>query len=315
MKLNNRLVMPPMATHKSDGSGKINQGHIDYYVERAKGCHMGMIITEHSCVCDQGRADSKQTSMASDECANSFKPLLEAVHKEEVKMICQLNHAGSNTSQTITGQPIVSASAIQHPRKRFDEIPHALTIEEIHQMEDLFVEAAIRAKNAGYDGVEIHSAHGYLLNQFYSPLTNKRNDAYGCDTIENRTRMACEMIQKVRKVVGKEYPILIRLGGCDYMDGGSTIEDAIQASLLLEKAGADCVDITGGMNGYIRPGHTEAGYFSDCSKAVKEVISIPVILTGGVNTMKEADSLLMEEKADLIGVGRKILVNPQWANQ
>lgn len=160
--------------------------------------------------------------------------------------------------------------------------------------------------------MEIHSAHGYLLNQFYSPLTNDRRDVYGAGSLENRTRFLVETVAAVRRAVGPDFPVAVRLGGCDYMDGGSTVDDAARTSVLLEQAGVDLIDLSGGLCIYMRPGHREAGWFSDMSRAVKEKVKTPVILTGGVRTPDEAETLLEEGAADFIGVGRAMLQNPAW---
>lgn len=204
----------------------------------------------------------------------------------------------------------VGPSAVFHPNQR-KELPEELTKDQIQEIVDLFAEAAIRAKKSGFDGVEIHSAHGYLLNQFYSPLYNYRTDEYGCDTMENRIRMHLEIIRAIRNALGADYPIAIRMGGCDYQEGGTSVTDTIEACMLLEKSGVDLLDITGGMNGFIRPGHTEAGYFRDISTAVKEQLDIPVLLTGGVKSAEDAEALLQEQCADMIGIGRILLKDPQ----
>lgn len=183
--------------------------------------------------------------------------------------------------------------------------------EDIKRITNAFAHAARWAVKAGYDGVEIHSAHGYLLNQFYSPLSNKRNDDYG-GTIDNRIRLHLEIIHAVREAIGKNVPIALRLGACDYMDGGSTAEQAVYAAKQFEIAGIDLLDISGGHNGYMIPGHTEEGYFSSVSKEVRKAVNIPVILTGGIVTPAGAEQLLDEGAADLIGVGRGILKDSSW---
>ena len=136
-------------------------------------------------------------------------------------------------------------------------------------------------------------------------------NCYG-GSLENRLRFLLETVHAVRGAVGSEYPISVRLGGCDYMDGGSTIEDGVKASVLLQDAGVNLLSITGGMCRYIRAGHTEAGYFRDMSTAIKKSVKVPVLLTGGVKTTEDAEALLMEQAADLIGVGRAILQNADW---
>lgn len=171
-----------------------------------------------------------------------------------------------------------------------------------------------KAKQAGFDGVEIHSAHAYLLNQFYSPLTNHRQDGYG-GSFENRIRLHMEVIESVRETVGEDFLVSLRLGGCDYMDGGSSIEDSVRAAQAFERAGIDMISITGGMCRYTRPEHGEPGYFRDVAEAVKKEVTIPVLLTGGVKTAADAEQLLEENAADLIGVGREILKNSHWAKE
>ena len=178
------------------------------------------------------------------------------------------------------------------------------------QIEELFAQAARRAQLAGYDGVEIHSAHSYLLNQFYSPLTNHRTDEYGSQTMENRLRMHLETIQKVREKVGENFPIAVRLGGCDYTPGGSTIEDSVEASLMLQKAGVDLLDLSGGMCRYILEGVSEPGWFGQMTHQIKQQVSVPVLLTGGIKTRAEAETLLEQGAADLIGIGRALLKEP-----
>lgn len=176
---------------------------------------------------------------------------------------------------------------------------------------DAFAKAAVRAKKAGYDGVEIHSAHGYLLNQFYSPLTNFRKDEYGGD-LENRLRIHREVIRAVREEAGRDFFLSVRLGGCDYMDGGNDISDCVRACRILEKEDIDLISLTGGLCRYTRTGHTEAGYFQDMSIAVKKVTAILVLLTGGVKTMSEVQELLKNGAADLIGVGRALMKDCDW---
>ena len=189
-----------------------------------------------------------------------------------------------------------------------------MTLQQIRQVTEWFALAALRAKQAGFDGVELHSAHGYLLNQFFSPLANQRTDAYGPQSVENRIRFHREVIRAVRQTVGDDFPIALRLGGCDYEAGGSTAEDCVEACRLLEHSGIDLLHLTGGMNGFIRPGHGEPGYFQDLSVPVKQAVHIPVLLTGGVTTPAQAEALLEEGCADLIGVGRAIFKNPHWAD-
>ncbi len=306
--LKNRLVLPPMATHHSP-DGLVNDTICNHYRARAAA---GLIIVEHCSVTQQGRASADQISAADDSVLPGFTRLAEAVHREGGKIFLQLNHAGSQTEPAVTGMETVSASAVAHPRVKGRTVPRALGEEEIRELERSFARAALRVKNAGFDGVEIHSAHGYLLNQFFSPLTNKRTDAYGADTLQNRLRFLLETLAEVKKLVGPGYPVAVRFGGCDFLEGGSTVEDAVRAAPLLEKAGICLLDISGGMCFYSRPGHTEPGWFSEVSSAVKKAVSVPVMTTGGVKTPAEAEALLAAGAGDLIGIGRAALSKADW---
>ncbi len=308
LTVKDRLVMPPMQTNKTD-RGHVTSDLLRYYHERAALSQPGIIITEHSCVTEAGRASAQQLSIASDDTIEEQRMLTDAIHAGGSRAFVQLNHAGSNGVAES-----VSASEVNIPAKLLNSRPRALSVDEIREIEDRFAAAALRAVKAGYDGVEIHCAHGYLLNQFYSPLTNKRGDEYG-GTRENRLRFTLETVACVRRAVGGGIPIAVRLGGADYLPGGSTEEDAAEACRLLEKAGVDLLDLSGGMCFYMRPGHSEAGYFASMSEKVKAAVSVPVLLTGGVKTVAEAETLLERGKADLIGVGRALLKNAAWRTE
>lgn len=312
LSLGNRLVMPPMATSKAEEDGKVSQAILDYYAEKSEGGYIGLIIVEHSFISQEGKASKNQMSVAEDSVVENLKKLAEVIHKNGSKGIIQINHAGSAAEKEITGVVPVGPSAVANPRKG-NEPPHELTKKEIANIVAAFQNAAARVKRAGFDGVEIHSAHGYLLNQFFSLLSNKRTDEYG-GNILNRIRIHLEIIAAVRKTVGEDFPILLRLGASDYMDGGITIENSLTAVREFEKAGVDLLDISGGFCGYIIPGITgRQGYFAPLTEAIKKEVSIPVILTGGITEAKAAEQLLADGKADLIGIGRAILKDSAWA--
>ena len=305
LDITNRLVMPPMQTNKTD-RGHVTAELVQYYRDRAMYSRPGIIITEHSCIAESGRAADGQLSIAADEYIEEHRQLTDAIHAGGSKAFVQLNHAGSNG----IGES-VSASPVTIPAKKLTRRPRELTADEILEIEAQFAAAATRAVQAGYDGVEIHCAHGYLLNQFYSPMTNKRKDTYG-GSLENRLRFTLETTARVRETVGPFVPIAVRLGGADYLPGGSKEEDAAEGAALLEAAGVDLIDLSGGMCFFFRPGHLEAGYFSSMSEKVKARVSVPVLLTGGVQHIADAEKLLSSGKADLIGVGRALLKDAHW---
>lgn len=312
LNLSNRLIMPPMATSKADSDGKVSQAILEYYAEKSQGGYLSLIIIEHSFIALEGKASPQQLSIAENSVIENLKKLAQVIQANGTKCVMQLNHAGSAASEEWTGTTPVGPSVVANPRR--GGIPHELTSEEIRGVIKAFRAAAHRTKEAGFDGVEIHSAHGYLLNQFLSPLANKRTDEYGGD-VQHRIRIHLQVIEAVRSVVGEDYPILLRLGASDFAEGGTTIEDSVIAAREFEKAGVDVLDISGGFSGYSVPGLTGQGYFAPLSEAIKQVVSIPVILTGGITEAQAAEKLLAEGKADLIGVGRALLKNSKWAEQ
>ncbi len=317
MELVSRIVMPPMATAKSTADGRVTEDLLAYYRARAKSGRLGMIITEHSYVSLEGKAKAGQLSVSRDEDVEGLAALAAAIQAYGTRAVAQINHSGAAALREVTGLPAVSASAVGLPEELHmgDPVaPEELSAEGIARITREFAEAAGRVKRAGFDGVEIHCAHAYLLNQFYSPITNRRTDAYG-GSLENRLRFLQEVVAAVRETVGEDYPVAVRLGGCDYMDGGNTVEDCVEASRMLEAAGVDLIDLSGGMCRYVLPGHTEAGYFAEMSAAVKAAVSVPVLVTGGVKKAAEAEELLAAGAADLIGVGRALLADADWAEK
>lgn len=311
LQLKNRLVMPPMATAKADADGMMTEAMLAYYDEKSAGGAIGLVITEHSYIIRPGRNRVGQPSIADDATIDGWSRLAEVFHRNGSKAAVQINHAGAAADPAATGLEVVGPSDVPSPIGP-GATPRALTHGGIGEIVEAFASAARRVKEAGFDAVEIHAAHGYLLNQFFSPITNKRTDEYGGDVL-GRIRMHLEVIAAVRAAVGPGFPVLLRVGACDYMEGGTRIEDTTMAAVEFEMAGIDMLDITGGLSGYVRPGHGEPGYFAELSEAVKGVVSIPVILTGGVTGPRQAEQLLSKRKADLIGVGRAILKDSGWA--
>jgi len=311
LNLFNRLVMPPMANDKATADGKITSELINYYDEKSKGGYIALVIVEHSFIALQGKVSKNQLSIADDSVIDGLKELNDLLHKNGSKTAMQLNHGGS-AAYIDTARVIVGPSAVLHPIK--NTIPLVLTKEQISTIIQEFKDGAIRTQKAGFDAVEIHSAHGFLLNQFYSPITNKRTDEYGGD-IHGRIRIHIEIIKAIRDAVGENYPILLRLGAGDYMEGGSTVADSIIAAKEFEKAGVDILDISGGMCQFKNPFSTQPGYFSDTTEPIKQAVSIPVILTGGIIAPQQAEDFLSQGVADLIGVGRAILKNSDWPKE
>lgn len=299
LTLANRLVQPPMATEQS-ADGRASEAFCGFYAARSGA--IGLIIVEHAYVCKEGKASKGQLSVGPDADLDGLRRVADAIHGPGVtRAFAQINHAGQAARPEVTGQPALDINA--------------LTADDFAHLRDAFVQAALRVKAAGFDGVEIHGAHGYLNSQLYSPLRNQRADAYGCGSLENRTRLACEIIAATRAAVGADYPIAYRFGASDYQEGGATEEEAPAAARLFEAAGCDLLDISGGVNGFVIPGVSEPGWFGNVSQAIRAAVKIPVLVTGGVQTAEQAERLLEAGKADLIGVGRAILQDADWAQR
>jgi 2,4-dienoyl-CoA reductase-like NADH-dependent reductase (Old Yellow Enzyme family) len=291
LPLKNRLVMPPMATSKAESDGLVSQALLDYYDEKSRGGAIGLVIIEHSYITRKGQNRVGQPSVAHDGVIDGLARLAEVIHANGSKTAMQINHVGGAPGEAIPGVERVAPSALPWPAGSAGRTAREMTLDEIGAIPGLFATAARRVKAAGFDGVEIHSAHGYLLNQFFSPLSNRRTDDYGGDV---RGRIKLHL---------------------DYLEGGSRVEDSVVAAVAFEKAGVDVIDVTGGLSGYVRPGHSEPGYFAELSKPIRKAVSIPVILTGGVTEPEQAEALLAAGVADLIGVGRAVLKDSGWARR
>lgn len=313
LTLKNRLVLPPMATETSDQGGAVSEKLLQYYDEKSRGGCLGLVITEHCFISPEGKASPGQVSIAEDRAMDGLKKLAAVIQGNGTRAVVQINHAGGAAKEAVTGLKTLAPSAKLKDGEFYAH--REMDAADIQRITAHFAEAAGQARSAGFDGVEIHSAHGYLLNQFLSPLTNLRDDAYGGD-LNGRIRIHLEIIRAVRETAGDDYPIFLRLGALDTIEGGTTIEDAVAACRVFEAAGVDFLDITGGMTGYVRRSRAgEQGYFSDVSEAVRKEVSIPVILTGGITEASAAARLLDEGKADLIGVGRAMLKDSAWARK
>ena len=306
----NRIIMPPMVTAKADENGHISKEILDYYEEKTSHGLFSLVIVEHNFIDSLGKASGRQVSIADDSSIEGLKKLAEVIKESGSKAVIQINHAGSSAREKIIGQRPVGPSEIKNPSQKDTELPRELTIDEIKEIENRFADAALRVKKAGFDGVEIHSAHGYLLNQFLSPLTNKREDEYGGD-IKGRIKIHLEIIKKVRDKVGEDYPIFLRLGAGDGKEAGLSQADAIYAAKAFERAGVDVLDISGGMCLYFSD-DDYPGFFDYLSKPIYEEVNIPVILTGGVKAGKDIEDILERDVCDLVGVGRSVFKDSNW---
>ncbi len=314
LTLRNRIVMPPMATASQPPGGAVKDDGvpgkptIKHYKERAaKG--LGMIIVEHTYVSKKGKAHRNQLGIDKDKTIPAFAELVHAIKVGGAVASIQLSHAGAVADPEVICSEPLGPSDVAVPNR--DRKPKTMTFEDISQVIGEFALAAKRAKLAGFDAVEIHAAHAYLLTQFLSPLTNKRTDKYGGNH-ENRARLLLEVVDAVQHQVGLDFPIFVRLGCSDGIDGGIKPEDAAKTAHMLEKAGVALIDVSGAFIG-AEPNNPMPGYFVSKGFAIKKRINIPLMVTGGITEPSLAQSILVEGKADLVGIGRALLNDLDWA--
>jgi len=302
LTLKNRIVMPPMATNYATTRGAVTERLIEHYIRRSKA--LGLQIIEHSYVSLDGKLSKRQLGIYNDRLVPGLKQLASKVHKTGTPVIAQINHAGRRCTEEITGTKPVAPSPTRKARK--------LQIKEIKAITKHFAEAAERAIKAGFDGVEIHGAHGFLLNQFFSPITNRRLDKYG-GSLDKRMRFPLEVVEKVREKVGEKL-LLYRLGSDDLDPAGTKIKDSKKFAVKLEEARVDVIDVSGGLCGS-RPERLQnrQGYFIPQAQQVKKAIKIPVIGVGGITEPEYANKQIQEGKVDLVAVGRGLLKDPDWA--
>lgn len=314
--LGGKIVQAPTACYKAALDGTVSDELIGFYASRAANPVIDMVVVEHSYVAPRGKASKGQISLASNDVVEGLSRLAATIKDGGKVAFIQLAHAGGAAKRKYTHMVPWAPSSMVLGEAAVGlgdpEPTQAMSQADIAETVQQFADAAVRAVQAGFDGVEIHAAHAYLLNEFFSPLTNHRTDEYG-GSIENRVRIHCEVAQAVRTAVGPDVPISMRFGGCDYLEGGNTVEDAVEAAkIIAEKTDIDILDVSGGMCYYKRPGHKEVGYFKDMTTAIKQAVDLPVIVTGGVRTLDDVDALLAEGAGDLVGVGRALFKNAQW---
>jgi len=304
LRLKNRIAMPPMNTGLATKKGAITNALIEHYIKRSKA--LGLLIVEHSYVSLDGKLSEKQLGIYDDSLVNGLKKLCRRIHAIGTPVAIQINHAGRLANKEIIGKQPIAPSASGKARK--------LRIDEIEALTEAFALAAERAKRAGFDGVEIHGAHGFLLNQFYSPLTNRRRDRYG-GSLEKRMRFPLEVVERVKEKIGGKL-LLYRVGSFDLDPVGTRIEDSQRFAVKLEEVGVDIIDVSGGLCGS-RPEKLQKtqGYFIMQAQQIKKVVKIPVIGVGGITQPEYANKFIRERKVDLVAVGRALLKDPDWATK
>ena len=311
MRLKNRLVVPAMVTMYANEDGTISKRYINYLEARAKG-GWGLIITEDQRISEDAGGFFNLPGLWNDSQIERQKMLTSAVHTHGAKIAAQIYHAGRQTTKSVTGKQPVGPSHLADPIT--GEVPRELSVREIRDIKQKFADAALMAKNTGYDAVEVHGAHGYLISTFLSPFSNKRTDDYGGNLI-NRSRFALEIVNAIQEKTGTDYPIIFRISADELLDNGLTIEDTKIIASLLEDAGVDAIHVSVGVNATsqytIAPSAVSQGWATDYADKIRSVINIPVITVNRITQPYMAESILKGGKADFVAMGRASLADPE----
>ena len=315
MTMKNRIMMTPMGTNYGEQSGEMSFLHINYYEQRAKG-GTGLIMVENASVdSPEGSNGTTQLRIDHDNYLPRLFKLTETIHKHGTCIGIQINHAGASAQSARTNMQPVSASDV--PSKAGGEIPRPLAKDEILRIVKKYGEAAKRAQVAGFDCVEIHAGHSYLLSQFLSPTTNKRTDEFG-GSAENRARFAKLVVEEVRKQVGPFFPIFVRISADEKAEGGNTLEDTLDYLQYFQEE-VDVFDVSCGLNSSLQyqidANYLPDGWRSYMAKAVKERYGKPCVTTGNIRDPKVANDILEKGDADIIGMGRGLIADPEWVNK
>jgi len=318
MQLSNRFVRSATWEGMAADDGACTPKLIDMMAALAQG-GVGLIITSHAYVSAEGQAGPWQLGVYRDELLPGLESMVKAVHENGGKIVMQLAHAGYFSFAKLTGQKPMAPSAVDGFAKGSRR---EMTVEDIQQVVSAYGAAAGRAQQAGFDGVQIHSAHGYLLSQFLSPAFNQRHDQYGGD-ISNRARALIEILQSVRSAVGEDYPVLVKMNCQDFIDNGLALEDSLQAGAMLAQNGIDAIELSGGIltGGKLSPSRMgiktedKEAYFQQDAVAFKKQIDVPLILVGGNRSFQVAERLVDDGVADYLSMSRPLIREPGLINR
>ncbi len=320
LTLKNRILKAPQSSGMSNMDGTVSERLVRYYRDQAAG-GAGCIVVEYAYVDDIGAKSAHcHLGISSNEHIPGLAWLAENIREMGAAPAIQIEHCGRQ--KFLGTQPICAPSALPWP-KLWDQygvqsVPHVLTIEEIQDIVHAFGDSALRAKKAGFELVEIHGAHGYLLTNFFSPHTNHRTDLYG-GSLENRMRIYVEIVQDVRKKVGPDFPVTIRLSGTDYEPDGFPIEDTIAMAKVLEREGIDAFHISGGdhhtMIHQVSPMAMSLCHNTWAAEVIKKEVSVPVIASGSITLPEYAEEIIASGKGDFVGLGRPLWADPEWPNK
>ncbi len=315
LSLENRYVYSATWDGFADDKGFCTPGNREILVERARG-GVGLIITGMAFVSAEGRGAPWQLAIYGDEFIPGLAEMAAAIHEAGGKVVLQLAHGGCYAPPDLTGSDVLGPST-----NKSGDFPECreITLDEIRQVVESFAKGAGRAKKAGFDGVQLHAAHGYLLSQFLSPFFNKRTDEYG-GSIGNRARILLEVVRAVRNEVGEEYPLLVKINSEDFLKDGLVVDEMLQVCAMLEKAGVDAIEISGGTifaSGAYSPcrvggavSQDKESYYLEAAARYKESIGVPLMLVGGIRSLEVSEQLTNDGMADYISLCRPLIREP-----
>jgi 2,4-dienoyl-CoA reductase-like NADH-dependent reductase (Old Yellow Enzyme family) len=313
LKLANRFVRSATWEGMAGDDGSVTPALVDLLARLAQG-QVGLIISSHTYIKPEGQAGPKQLGVHQDSLLPGLSQVTRAVHEQGGRIVLQLAHAGGFANSKLTGQIPLAPSAIEGFSKT---LPKEMTPEDMREVTEAFGLAARRAQEAGFDGVQIHAAHGYLLSQFLSPLYNKRLDDYG-GSVENRYRVLEQVLKKVRVTVGDDFPVLVKLNSQDFLEGGLILEDSVRIGRWLQEDGIDAIELSGGTlkSGPLSPSRSgitseeKEAYFTEGAKAFKKKVTVPILLVGGIRSWPVAERILEQGIADYISMSRPFIREP-----
>jgi 2,4-dienoyl-CoA reductase-like NADH-dependent reductase (Old Yellow Enzyme family) len=318
MQLSNRFVRSATWEGMAGDDGSVTDKLIEAMNDLASG-GVGLIITSHAYVRPDGQAGPWQLGVYKDDLIPGLRRMTDSVHDRGGKIVMQIAHAGQFALAKPDKQP---PFAVSEPGEQTKSRSVEMTGGDIQEMVAAFADAAGRAKKAGFDGVQIHSAHGYLLNQFLSPAFNRRRDEYG-GSISNRARIHLEVYRAVRDIVGKDYPILVKINCRDFIEDGLSLEDSVQVADMLARAGIDSIEVSGGLviSGKLTPSRfgidaeEKEAYFSEELRAFRKAVHVPLMLVGGIRSFPVAERLVEGGIADYISMSRPFIREPDLINR
>jgi 2,4-dienoyl-CoA reductase-like NADH-dependent reductase (Old Yellow Enzyme family)/thioredoxin reductase len=312
LTLRNRIIMAPMEKNLATPEGAVTQRYIDYLERRAEG-GAALILLESMYVDPHGKGHPCQLGIHDDALVPGYRRLVEACHRHGALVGAEIQFGGRQTSSAVTGRQPVAPSPVPCAVLTGGDMPRALTVAEIHALVDRFAEAATRAVSAGFDVIEIHGSHGYLIGQFLSPYANHREDEYGGDA-ERRLRFPLEVIAAVRAAVGRHVPLLYRISADEHVEGGLTIDDVCEIAPRLEAAGIDMIDVSAGIYEsavwIVQPMEMPQGCLAPLSRAIRARVGIPVSVAGRITDASVAEQILTAGDSDFVTLGRALHADP-----